>query len=148
MLKIKDNVDLKELEKYELIKEEHYDLFKKYEYKPSSGTCLYVDEYRNITIFPNKIKYKNNIYEYDGETLNYFRTINFAIDFLIGEDITALLNDEIEIIEEDKKIKKLEFEGGEIEDELFLARYITHNRAKINELIDEVNNLKGEKYHE
>lgn len=97
---------------------------------------------------PYKIKYKNNIYEYDGETLNYFRTINFAIDFLIGEDITALLNDEIEIIEEDKKIKKLEFEGGEIEDELFLARYITHNRAKINELIDEVNNLKGEKYHE
>lgn len=52
MLKIRDDVDLKELEKYGLIKEEHSDLFTRYEYKPSSGTCLYVDEYRNITIFP------------------------------------------------------------------------------------------------
>lgn len=52
MLKIKNNVDLKELEKYELIKEEHYDLFTRYEYRPSAGTCLYVDEYRNIKIFP------------------------------------------------------------------------------------------------
>lgn len=52
------------------------------------------------------------------------------------------INNEIEIIEENKKIKKLEFEGGEIEDKLFLARYITNNRAKINELIDEVNKLK------
>ena len=52
MLKIKDNVDLKELEKYGLTKNEHFDLFTRYEYKPNSGTCLYVDEYRNITIFP------------------------------------------------------------------------------------------------
>lgn len=52
MLKIKDNVDLKELENYELIKEEHFDLFTRYEYRPSVGTCLYVDEYRNIKIFP------------------------------------------------------------------------------------------------
>lgn len=45
---------------------------------------------------------------------------------------------------EDKKIIRLEFEEGNIEDKLFLARYITKNRAKINELIDEVNKLKGE----
>lgn len=47
---------------------------------------------------PRKIKYKNNIYEYDGETQNYCRPINCTLDFLIGEDITALLNDEVEII--------------------------------------------------
>lgn len=52
MLKIKDNVELKELEKFGLTKNEHFDLFTRYEYKPNSGTCLYVDEYRNITIFP------------------------------------------------------------------------------------------------
>lgn len=59
--------------------------------------------------------------------------------------IIDCLTEKVEIIEEDKKIKKLEFEEGNIEDKLFLARYITHNRAKINELIDEVNKLKGEK---
>lgn len=52
MLKIKDNVDLKELEKYELTKVEHHDIFTRYEYIPEVGICLYVDEYRNITIFP------------------------------------------------------------------------------------------------
>ena len=52
MLKIKDNVNLKELEKYGLTKNDHFYLFTRYEYKPNSGTCLYVDEYRNIRIFP------------------------------------------------------------------------------------------------
>lgn len=52
------------------------------------------------------------------------------------------LNDEIEIIEEPKKIEKLELESGKIDDKEFLAKYITHNRYKINELIDEINNLK------
>lgn len=55
------------------------------------------------------------------------------------------LNDEVEIIEEPKKIEKLELESGEIDDKEFLAKYITHNRYKINELIDEINKLKEEK---
>lgn len=52
MLKIREDVDLKELEKYGFVKNDHFDLFTRYEYKPDSGTCLYVDEYKNITIFP------------------------------------------------------------------------------------------------
>ena len=52
MLKIREDVDLKELEKYGFVKNGHFDLFTRYEYKPDSGTCLYVDEYKNITIFP------------------------------------------------------------------------------------------------
>lgn len=50
-----------------------------------------------------------------------------------------------EIIEEPKKIEKLELESGKIDDKEFLAKYITHNRYKINELIDEINNLKKKK---
>ena len=50
-----------------------------------------------------------------------------------------------EIIEENKKIEKLELESGKIDDKEFLAKYITHNRYKINELIDEINNLKEKK---
>lgn len=51
----------------------------------------------------------------------------------------------IEIIEESKMIEKLELESGKIDDKEFLAKYITHNRYKINELIDEINNLKENK---
>lgn len=94
---------------------------------------------------PNTIRYKNNIYKYDGETRNYRRPINLTFDFLIGEDITALLNDEVEIIEEPKKIEKitvrektLGFPNGE-----WTARNMDKAFAiKINELIDEINNLK------
>lgn len=52
MLKIKDNVDLKELEKFELIKNNYHDLFTRYEYKPDNGVCLYIDECKNISVFP------------------------------------------------------------------------------------------------
>lgn len=38
------------------------------------------------------------------ECVKYFKTTrNMIWDFLIGEDIVALLNDEVEIIEEDNK---------------------------------------------
>lgn len=93
---------------------------------------------------PKKIKYKNNIYEYDGETQNYCSPINMIWDFLIGKDIVALLNDEVEIIEEDKKIEKLDIDndtmvlnGYEIMQEQLFE--VSH---KVNELIDEINNLK------
>lgn len=53
--------------------------------------------------------------------------------------------DQIIDFEEPKKIEKLELESGKIDDKEFLAKYITHNRYKINELIDEINNLKEKK---
>ena len=97
---------------------------------------------------PKKIKYKNNIYEYDGETQNYCSPINMVWDFLIGKDIVALLDDEVEIIEEPNKIgkitvreKTLGFPQGE-----WTARNMDKAFAiKINELIDEINNLKEKK---
>ena len=51
-LRIKDNVDLKELEKFGFKINKHYDLFTRYEYKPDSGTCLYIDEARILSVFP------------------------------------------------------------------------------------------------
>lgn len=101
---------------------------------------------------PRKIKYKNNIYEYAGETQNYCRPINCTLDFLIGEDITALLNDKVEIIEEPKKIEKLNTniinanrydydKSKEMAISNITADFLSISKV-VNELIDEINNLK------
>jgi len=45
--------------------------------------------------------------------------------------------EEIKKAREEKKIpEKLPFESGKISDNEFLAKYITHNRNAINEIID------------
>lgn len=96
---------------------------------------------------PKKIKYEGYVWEYDKVAKDYY--INdideeyiYLFQDLFKKETGLFINNEVEIIEEDNKIIRLEFEEGNIEDKLFLARYITHNRAKINELIDEVNKLK------
>lgn len=99
---------------------------------------------------PKKIKYEGYVWEYDKVAKDYYRNdideeYIYLFQELFKKEIGFFINNEVEIIEEDKKIIRLEFEEGNIEEKLFLARYITHNRAKINELIDEVNKLKGEK---
>ena len=97
---------------------------------------------------PKKIKYKNNIYEYDGETQNYCSPINMIWNFLIGKDIVALLDDEVEILNEAKedKIQKIyhcETSLTQNEVEIFITKNLNQMVDKINELIDEINNLKG-----
>nr|DAY94430.1 MAG TPA: hypothetical protein [Caudoviricetes sp.] len=96
---------------------------------------------------PKKIKYEGYVWEYDKVAKDYYRNdideeYIYLFQDLFKKETGLFINNEVEIIEEDKKIIRLEFEEGNIEDKLFLARYITHNRAKINELIDEVNKLK------
>lgn len=100
---------------------------------------------------PKKIKYKNNIYEYDGETQNYCSPINMIWDFLIKEDIVDLLDDEVEIIEKPKKIEKIEIyedeDGHYFLNNRYNKIYIRCDETdfmadKFNELIDEINNLK------
>lgn len=96
---------------------------------------------------PKKIKYEGYVWEYDKVAKDYYRNdideeYIYLFQDLFKKETGFFINNEVEIIEEDKKIIRLEFEEGNIEDKLFLARYITHNRAKINELIDEVNKLK------
>lgn len=99
---------------------------------------------------PKKIKYEGYVWEYDKVAKDYYRNdideeYIYLFQDLFKKKTGFFINNEVKIIEENKKIIRLEFEEGNIEDKLFLARYITHNRAKINELIDEVNKLKGEK---
>lgn len=96
---------------------------------------------------PKKIKYEGYVWEYDKVAKDYYRNdideeYIYLFQDLFKKETGLFINNEVEIIEEDKKIIRLEFEESNIEDKLFLARYITHNRAKINELIDEVNKLK------
>lgn len=99
---------------------------------------------------PKKIKYKDKIweciptihgrgYQYYSEYYQDYRTLQNQVY------LEECLNDEIEIIEEPKKIEKitvrektLGFPNGE-----WTARNMDKAFAiKINELIDEINNLK------
>lgn len=95
---------------------------------------------------PKKIKYEDEIWECLKE--EYYSCKNGRIllgDLFFNYKIQTFINNEVEIIEEPKKIEKLELESGKIDDQEFIAKYITHNRYKINELIDEINNLKEKK---
>lgn len=116
---------------------------------------------------PKKIKIKNVIYEYRGymyctEKANYQDIENY----LFGKWNFNILNDEVEIIEEPKKIEKLDVEllgqcdnwlrcptNKVTKQDIELNPYIIDNirentlyfQRKINELIDEINNLKEKK---
>ncbi len=87
---------------------------------------------------PEKIKYEYSIYELTPEKDNYYcknemRWFTNEINFL------GVLNNEVEIIEEPKKIKKL---PKEITDNVCATRDQKIIANKIDELIDEINNLK------
>lgn len=108
---------------------------------------------------PKKITYKDNIYylcenmvdlhTYQTEESNARRKLSLIID---NEYLD--LNDEVEIIEEPKKIEKLPYyslekiKKSKNKDEWYenrlelLEKRINDYHNKINELIDEINNLK------
>ncbi len=111
---------------------------------------------------PKKIKYSSCIMIYDVDENDYrtpekdyydadVKTYKYLTDYI---DLFTDLNDEVEIIEEPKKIEKIKI----YEDED--GHYFLNNRDKkiyircdeidfmvdkFNELIDEINNLKKEK---
>ena len=94
----------------------------------------------NSEEIPKKIKYKDFEYLWHDKPYGYCRPaydctyICFFTDFTIYE----ILDDEVEIIEEDKKIEKFEF--GEIEDQ---EHY--NIKKKINEIIDKLNEMEENK---
>ena len=102
---------------------------------------------------PKKIKYKNEIYERSQNiTINnlYYYQVPNKCKFLIDQlsSVSDLL-DKVEIIEKPKKIEKIARC-----DDIKMTHYgelykPTENeeilRIKINELIDEINNLKEKK---
>lgn len=87
-------------------------------------------------------KYKDTIYQYD------FKTKYYTPSFMGLYKIYMILNDEVEIIEEPKKIGKIKQLNNvadckeliELEDKQQINNHIL--KDKINELIDEINNLK------
>ena len=91
---------------------------------------------------PKKIKWENIIYaysEYDKDYLEYpFSNEEYKGLFDMRDNIlTQFLNDEVEIIEESKKIEKIDFRTLNTQKEKNRAMKDT-----INKLIDEINNLK------
>lgn len=104
---------------------------------------------------PKKIKFLNSIWEYckDGSTQDYINDYYTCLmDFVVINKVD--LNDEVEIIEEPKKIEKLPYyslekiQKSKNKDEWYknrlelLEKRINDYHNKINELRDEINNLK------
>lgn len=88
---------------------------------------------------PKKIKYKNKIWEYDEYSNDYKSEYTWLFGKLFDYKRTIeFINDEIEILDEPKKIEHC------LKSDRFLCDEdeIEHLRTKIDELIDEVNKLK------
>ena len=93
---------------------------------------------------PNRIKSQGLIFEFDEESRQYYEEGRLHnVDYSLRSWLCNFkcLNDEIEIIEESKKIEHCLKRDRFLRDE----DEIEHLRTKIDELIDEVNKLKGEK---
>ena len=90
---------------------------------------------------PSKIKWNDFIYEkskYNATPMGYYHRTNGGIKLWFLNDINDL-NDEVEIIEEDKKIKRLPTNDGMV--------YATDGEMtlvvnKINEIIDKINSME------
>ena len=100
---------------------------------------------------PQKIKYHNKIWELDTNKINgYFDYINCdnrGMTVFFANYLYSNPNDEVEILEEEKKIpEKLDYIHPDIscsynESELLLR--IEANKDKINEIIDYLDYLKS-----
>ena len=110
---------------------------------------------------PKKIKFRNEIYEYknniEDDFIDYVgiekeTNERFYLSSNIGNNyISDIFTNEVEIIEEDKKIEKLELyedsDGHYFYDKHCKKIYITCDEInfmfeQFNELIDEINTLK------
>ena len=112
---------------------------------------------------PKKIKYRDNIWEYistvKGRGYQYYNTLYLEWETLQNQVyLEECLNDEVEIIDEPKKIKKLKtYKEKEGEDyfanilklspysECKIDEALSTTIDKLNELIDAVNELKEQK---
>jgi hypothetical protein len=87
---------------------------------------------------PKKVKFNDEIYTYKPEWKDYAdedEHYGLFVDTISNTyQITKMLNEEIEIIEEDKKIEKIEKPDG-----YSAENYIEEMFNKINELIEVIN---------
>lgn len=99
---------------------------------------------------PEKIKVGNIIWSFDKKEKTYFMN-NTNIQLFYVEEITKKLNDEVEVIEEDKKIEKLEnlnvnyCRDGKLYETLTkdqIALDISTLQKWVNKIIDRINEVK------
>lgn len=90
---------------------------------------------------PKKIKYNNIELEYNKENEDYFKYYGIGLFEYKFETSTQFLNDYVEIIEEPKKIEKINLKYWD-DSECTPEQRINVCMTYINELIDEINNLK------
>ena len=102
---------------------------------------------------PKKIKYEGYVWEYDKVAKDYYRN-NIDEEYIylfrdLFEETIYFLNNVVEIIEEDKKIEKLEPVRDSVLTDLTnnalieLCKTLNNFNNEINELICEVNKLIG-----
>lgn len=89
---------------------------------------------------PKKIIYKNVTYEHDEKSEDYYTCYDRGLFEYLFKCCANFLNDEVEIIEEPKKIEKIDF--GTLNTQKEKNKVM---KDTINELIDEINNLKEKK---
>lgn len=98
---------------------------------------------------PKKIKFNYSIYEYKWSNAYQEKCYVNGNNYRLWENLNlnSNLNDEVEIIEEPKKIEKLDLDGYyddnsycECKSEWCSSEDVLV--VKINEIIDEINNLK------
>ena len=93
---------------------------------------------------PKKVKYYDLTYEYNEHLIgiNKYRGIEHKGIFLF--DVVSNINDEVEVIEENKKIEKLDLDWVEVFDFKEQAQQDCAKMVfnKINEIIDYINKEK------
>ena len=100
---------------------------------------------------PKKIRYDGTIYEYsENDDFYYYEGLSLYRAFATNGNC---LDNEVEIVEEDKMIEKIKSNSDEFYSD-YIDAWISKNKTdaycefllnKINDLIDEINNLKKEK---
>lgn len=101
---------------------------------------------------PKKIIFNYSIYEYKWSNAYQEKCYVNGNNYRLWENLNlnSNLNDEVEIIEEPKKIENIKSNGDEFYSD-YIDTWISKNKTdayceflmnKINELIDEINNLK------
>lgn len=100
---------------------------------------------------PKKIKYNQRVYQYDEQQSDYgYFFINSYMYFLDEINTIEQLNDEVEIIGEDKEIEEIPYhynlgyiDCGDLKREVVeeLSNNFNYFAKKINELIKAVNEL-------
>lgn len=97
----------------------------------------------DINIPPKQIKYDGELWCLDEDSKLYYSGNQWLEEYC---NITQCLNDEVEIIEEEKKIEKLDItkdysgNGGMLINQMATTDYqMVQVASKINEIIDKIN---------